>query len=81
MNVDVPGATSQASTTVGGYYLAYDENKNIIGTTNSLSGSVSNNKYKIQVNVNGVVFVRLSPYKTTGSGITVDNCNIVVTTS
>ena len=81
LNVSVPGSTTQSSTTVGGYFLAYDENKNRIGTYNSFSGSVSGNKFKFQVNVAGVVYIRFSPYKTSGSGITVDNCNIVVTTS
>lgn len=81
LNVDVPGTATAVSTVFGGYMLSYDEEKNLIGTYTNLSGSISNNKYKYQVSVNGVAYVRLSPYKTAGSGITVDNCNIIVTTS
>ena len=82
VTIDVPGSTTQISTTIGGYFLAYDENKNLIGSTqNTGTGTLSSNKYKVQVNVNNVAYVRFAPYKSAGSGITVDNCNIVVTTS
>ena len=81
LNMDVPGTQTQVSSAVGGYMLSYDENKNLIGTYTSLSGTVSNHKWKYQVNVDGVKYIRLAPYKTANSGITVDNCNIVVTTS
>lgn len=81
LNVDVPGSATQVTTTIGGYMLAYDKDKNRIGTYTGLSGTVSNNKWKYQVNIDNVAYIRLSPYKTANSGITVANCNIVVTES
>jgi hypothetical protein len=82
VTIDVPGTITQLSTTIGGYYLVYDANKSLIGTyKNTGDGTLANNKYKVQINVSGVAYARFAPYKTSGSGITVANCNIVVTTA
>ena len=78
--IDVPGNKTTVSITVP-YYLCYDENKNLLGIPITPTGSVSNHKLKIKVEKTNVAYIRICPYKNDQSGITVDNCNIVVTES
>ena len=78
--IDVPGDKTTVSIVVP-YYLCYDENKNVLGIPITPTGSVSNHKLKFKVEKDKVAYIRICPYKNDQSGITVDNCNVVVTTS